>query len=138
MQQGARDDGCPEARPHAPEEPRLRPTCARGAFLNEPRDIATGEISAQTYNSPLIYSFNEGLTLEFPRKCACSVVTKSINQQADKEAIAIRADEYEVLWEAARSCVWLGTYGPEDQRKDYVTQGLWWAEEVRKAAEPLV
>jgi hypothetical protein len=77
---------------------------ARGAFLKEPRDIATVQISPQTY----------------------------------KEAIAIRADEYEVLWEAARSCVWLGTYGPEDQRKDYVTQGLWWVEELCKAADPLV
>jgi tetratricopeptide (TPR) repeat protein len=66
---------------------------ARGAFLKEPRDIATVEISAQTY----------------------------------KEALAIRADEYEVLWEAARSCVWLGNYGPEDKRKDYVKQGLEYA-----------
>lgn len=66
---------------------------ARGAFLKEPRDITTVEISAQKY----------------------------------KEAIAIRADEYEVLWEAARSCVWLGNYGPEEKRKDYVTQGLAYA-----------
>ena len=66
---------------------------ARGAFLKEPRDVATVEISAQRY----------------------------------KEAIAIRADEYEVLWEAARSCVWLGNYGPEDKRKDYVKQGLEYA-----------
>jgi tetratricopeptide (TPR) repeat protein len=66
---------------------------ARGAFLKEPRDIETVEISAQVY----------------------------------KEAIAIRADEYEVLWEAARSCVWLGNYGPEEKRKDYVKQGLEYA-----------
>ena len=66
---------------------------ARGAFLKEPRYIATVEISAHRY----------------------------------KEAIAIRADEFEVLWEAARSCVWLGNYGPEDQRKDYVKQGLEYA-----------
>ena len=66
---------------------------ARGAFLKEPRDIETVEISAQKY----------------------------------KEAIALRADEYEVLWEAARSCVWLGNYGPEDKRKDYVKLGLEYA-----------
>jgi hypothetical protein len=66
---------------------------ARGAFLKEPRDIKTVEISAEKY----------------------------------KEAIAIRADEYEVLWEAARSCVWLGNYGPEAKRKDYVKQGLEYA-----------
>lgn len=65
----------------------------RGAFLKEPRDIDTVEISAQMY----------------------------------KDAIAIRADEYEVLWEAARSCVWLGNYGPEGKREDYVKQGLEYA-----------
>ena len=66
---------------------------ARGAFLKDPRDVATVEISAQKY----------------------------------KEAIGIRADDYEVLWEAARSCVWLGNYGPEAGRKDYVKQGLEYA-----------
>jgi len=66
---------------------------ARGAFLKEPRDIATVEISAQKY----------------------------------KQAIAIRIDEYLVLWEAARTCVWLGNYGPEAKRKDYVKQGLEYA-----------
>ena len=65
----------------------------RGAFLKEPRDNETVEISAQKY----------------------------------KEAIAIRADEYSVLWEAARTCVWLGNYGPEAKRKDYVKQGLEYA-----------
>jgi hypothetical protein len=65
----------------------------RGAFLKEPRDNATVEISAQKY----------------------------------KEAMAIRADEYTVLWEAARTCVWLGNYGPEAKRKDYVKQGLKYA-----------
>jgi len=65
----------------------------RGAFLKEPRENETVEISAQKY----------------------------------KEAIAIRADEYAVLWEAARTCVWLGNYGPEAKRKDYVKQGLEYA-----------
>jgi len=55
------------------------------------------------------------------------MATVEISAHRYKEALAIRADEYEVLWEAARSCVWLGTYGPEDQRTDSVTQGLWWA-----------
>lgn len=50
-----------------------------------------------------------------------------ISAQKYKESVAIRADEYEVLWEAARSCVWLGNYGPEDKRKDYVKQGLEYA-----------
>jgi len=66
---------------------------ARGAFLKEPRDIETVEISARRY----------------------------------KEATAIRANEHEVLWEAARSCLWLGNYGPEAKRKDYVKQGLEYA-----------
>lgn len=50
-----------------------------------------------------------------------------ISAQKYKEAIAIRADQYEVLWEAARSCMWLGNYGTEDRRKEYVTQGLEYA-----------
>lgn len=66
---------------------------ARGAFLKEPRDVATVEISAQKY----------------------------------KEAIAMRSDQYEVLWEAARTCTWLGTFGPEDRRKAYVDDGLAYA-----------
>ena len=53
--------------------------------------------------------------------------TVEISAQKYKEAIAIRADDYEVLWEAARSCVWLGNYGPEDKRKEYVKQGLVYA-----------
>ena len=53
--------------------------------------------------------------------------TVEISAQKYKEAIAIRANEYEVLWEAARSCVWLGNYGPEDKRKEYVKQGLEYA-----------
>ncbi len=65
----------------------------RGAFLKEPRDNETVEISAQKY----------------------------------KAAIAIRADEYAVLWEAARTCVWLGNHGPDAKRKDYVKQGLEYA-----------
>ena len=52
------------------------------------------------------------------------IKTVEISALTYKEAIAIRADEYEVLWEAARSCVWLGNYGPEEKRKDYVKQGL--------------
>jgi hypothetical protein len=66
---------------------------ARGAFLKEPRDIRTVELSERRY----------------------------------KQAIAIRADEYEVLWEGARSCMWLGNYGPEAGRKDSVQQGLEYA-----------
>jgi hypothetical protein len=66
---------------------------ARGAFLKDPRDVRTVEISAQKY----------------------------------QEATMIRADDYETLWEAARSCMWLGCYGPEATRKDYVQQGLEYA-----------
>ena len=66
---------------------------ARGAFLKDPRDVKTVEISAQKYS----------------------------------EAIAIRAEDYESLWEAARSCLWLACYGPEDQRKAYVQRGLEYA-----------
>ena len=43
------------------------------------------------------------------------------------QATRIRADEYDVLWEAARTCVWLGNYGPEDKQKDYVIQGITYA-----------
>jgi tetratricopeptide (TPR) repeat protein len=53
--------------------------------------------------------------------------TVEVSAQKYKDAIAIRANEYEVLWEAARSCVWLGNYGPEDKRKEYVKQGLEYA-----------
>jgi hypothetical protein len=66
---------------------------ARGAFLKEPRDVKTVELSGRKY----------------------------------KEAIAIRADDYESLWEAARSCMWMGNYGPEGGRKDWVNQGLEYA-----------
>lgn len=66
---------------------------ARGAFLSDPRDVKTVELSAQKY----------------------------------KEALAIRADDYETLWESARSCMWLGYYGREAKRQDYVQQGLEYA-----------
>lgn len=66
---------------------------ARGAFLKDPRDVKTVEISAEMY----------------------------------KEAIAIRANDYETLWEGARSCMWLGCYGSEAKRKEYVQQGLEYA-----------
>ena len=66
---------------------------ARGAFLKDPRDVSTVEISAWKY----------------------------------KEAIAIHADDYEGLWEAARSCLWLGYYGADAKRKEYVQQGLEYA-----------
>lgn len=52
------------------------------------------------------------------------IETVEISAQKYKESIAIRADEYEVLWEVARSCIWLGNYGTENKRKDYVNQGL--------------
>jgi tetratricopeptide (TPR) repeat protein len=55
------------------------------------------------------------------------IETVEVSAQKYKEAIAIRANDYEVLWEAARSCVWLGNYGPEDTRKLYVKQGLEYA-----------
>jgi hypothetical protein len=50
-----------------------------------------------------------------------------VSQQRYKEAIAIRADDDEVLWEGARSCMWLGNYGTEAKREDYVKQGLEYA-----------
>jgi hypothetical protein len=64
-----------------------------------------------------------GAFLKEPR----GIETVEISAQKYKEAIAIRADDYEVMWEAARSCVWLGNYGPEDKRKDCVKQGLEYA-----------
>lgn len=50
-----------------------------------------------------------------------------LSERKYEEAIAIRADDYETLWEAARSSMWLGCYGPEDKRKDHVKQGLEYA-----------
>jgi hypothetical protein len=44
-----------------------------------------------------------------------------------KQAIAIRADDYTVMWEAARTAVWLGNFGPEDMREDYVRAGIEYA-----------
>ncbi|MEK7487684.1 MAG: hypothetical protein AABZ60_25420 [Planctomycetota bacterium] len=55
------------------------------------------------------------------------IETVEISARKYKEAIAIRSDEYEVLWEAARSCVWMGNYGQEENRKEYVKQGLEYA-----------
>ena len=55
------------------------------------------------------------------------VKTVEISAQKYSEAIAIRAEDYEPLWEAARSCLWLAVYGPEDQRKVYVQRGLEYA-----------
>jgi len=52
------------------------------------------------------------------------VETVDISAKMYAAAIAIRADEYAVMWEAARTCAWLGNFGPEDTRKAYVQRGL--------------
>jgi hypothetical protein len=44
-----------------------------------------------------------------------------------KQALAIRSDDYVVLWECARTAVWLGNYGPEDKRDAYVRDGIRYA-----------
>ena len=46
---------------------------------------------------------------------------------AYKQALSIRADDYVVLWEAARTAVWLSNYGPEDKQEDYARDGITWA-----------
>ena len=64
-----------------------------------------------------------GAFLKDPRDRA-TVATSAEKYHA---AIAIRADEYVVLWEAARTCVWLGNFGPADTAVAAVTQGLEYA-----------
>ena len=44
-----------------------------------------------------------------------------------KLALAIRSDDYVVLWEAARTAVWLGNYGPKDRQDAYVRDGIRYA-----------
>ncbi|MCC6572509.1 MAG: hypothetical protein IT462_01845 [Planctomycetes bacterium] len=53
-----------------------------------------------------------------------NIETVKISVDKYREAIAIKADEYDVLWEAARSCVWMGNFGPDKERKEYVVQGI--------------
>lgn len=44
-----------------------------------------------------------------------------------KQVLAIRADDYVILWEAARTAVWLSNFGPEDKQDDYARAGITWA-----------
>jgi tetratricopeptide (TPR) repeat protein len=44
-----------------------------------------------------------------------------------KQALELRSDEYEVLWQAARTAVWLGNFGPEKGQDDKVRDGLSYA-----------
>jgi tetratricopeptide (TPR) repeat protein len=44
-----------------------------------------------------------------------------------KLALQIRSDDYVVLWEAARTAVWLGNYGPKDKQDSYVRDGIRYA-----------
>ncbi len=64
-----------------------------------------------------------GAFLDDPRTIEGVELSAELYQQATE----LRADEYLVLWEAARACVWLGNYGPEDKQKDYVLQGITYA-----------
>ncbi|MCA8936301.1 MAG: hypothetical protein KDB68_08835 [Planctomycetes bacterium] len=69
-----------------------------------------------------------GAFLDDPRKIEEVELSAELYQRATE----IRADEYLVLWEAARTCVWLGNYGPEDKQKDYVMQGITYANTALK------
>lgn len=64
-----------------------------------------------------------GAFMEDPR----TIEGVELSAKLYKQATDIRADEYLVLWEAARTCVWLGNYGPDDKQKDYVMQGITYA-----------
>ncbi|MBP9890321.1 MAG: hypothetical protein KBG84_00325 [Planctomycetes bacterium] len=64
-----------------------------------------------------------GAFLKEPR----SIKTCEISAKFYKEAIALKSDEYNVLWEAARTAVWLGNFGPEAKAKDHVKDGLTYA-----------
>lgn len=64
-----------------------------------------------------------GAFLKEPR----SIETCEISAKFYKEAIALKSDEYNVLWEAARTAVWLGNFGPEAKAKDHVKDGLTYA-----------
>ncbi len=44
-----------------------------------------------------------------------------------KQALAIRSDDYVVLWEAARTAVWLGNYGPKERQEEWVRNGITYA-----------
>ena len=43
------------------------------------------------------------------------------------QALQIRTDDYDSLWEAARTCIWLSNYGPEKKQKEYVRRGITYA-----------
>jgi len=60
------------------------------------------------------------------------VQTVAISAKKYAAAIAIRADDYDVLWEAARTSVWLGNFGPEDSAKANVKRGLDYANSAVK------
>lgn len=64
-----------------------------------------------------------GAFFEEPR----NVETVTISAQRYAAAIAIRADEYAVFWEAARTCVWLGNFGSANAADVYVKRGLEYA-----------
>lgn len=64
-----------------------------------------------------------GAFLDDPR----TIEGVELSAELYKQATDIRADEYLILWEAARTCIWLGNYGHEDKQKDYVMQGITYA-----------
>jgi tetratricopeptide (TPR) repeat protein len=49
-----------------------------------------------------------------------------------KQALRIRADRYEILWEAARTAVWLGNFGPAEKQDAYVRDGIRYANTALK------
>ena len=69
-----------------------------------------------------------GAFLDDPR----TIEEVKLSAELYKRATEIRADEYLILWEAARACVWLGNYGPEDKQKDYVMLGITYANTALK------
>lgn len=49
------------------------------------------------------------------------------SHESYRQALAIRADKYEILWEAARTAVRLGNFGPQDKQEACVRDGIRYA-----------
>ena len=56
-----------------------------------------------------------------------TVVGVQNSHERYRQALAIRSDNYVVLWEAARTAVWLANYGPEDKQEVYARDGIKYA-----------
>jgi hypothetical protein len=57
-----------------------------------------------------------------------SVAQVQVSAQRFGEALAMRSDDYETLWQAARTAAWLGEYGGDNTlREEHVRRGLTFA-----------